>query len=183
MTWCTWVIFGRTSSPSRCHTGITTPAEGKGCLPPTVTSPSCKYRIVSMSLVSTHLETSPVQAFCNHTRPLLVYAIMWQRCRTAAITCNRSGLPDRVSAVQEGRCAAFIKLTPLRGGEWLGVTGETHIVWMRDGSAEDATPHSARLSKSPWWRICFNSLTNVGYKTPLREILEYYFAALKFKPI
>lgn len=40
-----------------------------------------------------------------------VCVIMCQWCRTVAITSRQRGLADGVSAVQEGRCAAFIKLT------------------------------------------------------------------------
>lgn len=70
-----------------------------------------------------------------------VCVIMCQWCRTVAITRRQRGLPDGVSVVQEGRCAAFIKLTVPGSQERL-----THCGW---GMAEQGMqPHAPLYTKS-----------------------------------
>lgn len=148
MTRCTWVIFGRTSSQSGdmgggCHMNIILSAEGNHSPPSTLTHLCCP-RLTACALfvftapMSTRLNEQASSA-CRHEDALRVCvyacAIMCHWCRTVAITCRQRGLPDGVSAVQEGRCAAFIKLTVPGSQERL-----THCGW---GMAEQRMqPHA-----------------------------------------
>lgn len=130
-----------------CHMNVIISAEGNYSPPstPTYLCCPCLTAYALFVFVKHTCINKPKSSVRRHGDApcvcVYVRVIMCQWCRTVAITSRQRGLPDGVSAVQEGRCAAFIKLTVPGSQERL-----THCGW---GMAEQGMqPHAPLCTPS-----------------------------------